>query len=107
MTAEPAITSHQVERAKGGKFAPGKSGNPTGRPKDVAEVVALARTYTAEAVSGLAAIARDKKAPAAARVTAWTGLLDRGWGKPPQAHEHGGPGGAPIQVVIKGDDAAL
>ncbi len=32
----------------------------------------------------------DKKAPSAARVSAATAILDRGWGKPGQAVEIGG-----------------
>jgi hypothetical protein len=70
-------------------FPLGKSGNPAGKPKEIREVVALARTYTEEAVHGLAKIARDtKKTPAVARVMAWNSLLDRAWGKPIQPTFH-------------------
>jgi hypothetical protein len=58
--------------------------------------MALARTYTKEAVETLAGIMRNDKAPSAARVAAANGLLDRGYGKPPQALEHSGSG-----VVLK------
>ena len=77
-------------------FRPGQSGNPTGRPKRPAtievrrifrDVATAARKRTQDAIDTLAAIMRDPKAPAAARVSAATALLDRGYGKPPQAIE--------------------
>jgi Family of unknown function (DUF5681) len=68
-----------------GKFQKGQSGNPGGRPKIVGEVQEVARQYTVEAISTLAAIMRDTKAPAAARAAACNALLDRAFGKPPQA----------------------
>ena len=74
---------------KGGKRAtswrPGQSGNPHGRPKIIAEVRDLARQYTADAMDVLTGIMNDPKAPSAARVSAASAVLDRGWGKPGQA----------------------
>jgi Family of unknown function (DUF5681) len=60
----------------------GVSGNPGGRPRGVAEVRALAMTFTAEAIETLAAIMRNVKAPPQARAAAANALLDRGVGKP-------------------------
>lgn len=68
-------------------FKPGQSGNPSGRPRVIAEVRDLARRYCEEAVEGLAGIARDQKAPHSARVAAWTELLNRGYGRAPQSLE--------------------
>lgn len=62
-------------------FKPGQSGNPKGRPKEVAHVKELAREYTQEAVQTLASIMKDGAAPPAARVKASETLLDRAWGK--------------------------
>ena len=67
-----------------GKFQPGKSGNPGGRPAIIAEVQDLARQHTADAMETLAAIMRDPKASPAARVSAASAILDRGYGKPLQ-----------------------
>jgi hypothetical protein len=45
----------------------------------------IARKYTVEAIKTLAQMMRNKKTPPAARVAAANALLDRGYGKPPQA----------------------
>ncbi|MBY0356559.1 MAG: hypothetical protein K2W82_01045 [Candidatus Obscuribacterales bacterium] len=70
------------KRRHPGMFKPGQSGNPLGRPKESYRISELAKEYTEEALTTLIEIARDKKAPASARVHAASALLDRGWGKP-------------------------
>jgi hypothetical protein len=69
----------------------GQSGNRSGRPKRpvtveahkiVADVKAAARELTPQALGTLREIMEDKKAPPAARVTAATEILNRGWGRP-------------------------
>src|ERR1700752_2936978 len=67
-----------------GSFKPGRSGNPGGRPKVVAEVRDLARQHTAMAIETLRSIAADPKKDPRARVAAANALLDRAYGKPPQ-----------------------
>jgi hypothetical protein len=67
------------DQVAGGRFQPGISGNPGGRPKEVGHVRELAREHTEEAIGTLAAIMQDGKEPAAARVRAAECLLDRGW----------------------------
>jgi hypothetical protein len=64
-----------------GRFPPGCSGNPGGRPARLGELVKLAREHTAEAIATLAGIMANPAAPAATRVAA-AALLDRAWGKP-------------------------
>src|SRR5215510_8874841 len=66
------------------KFLKGQSGNPGGRPKIIGEVQDLARQHTPEAITTLASIMRDRKAPAAARAMASNSILDRAFGRPPQ-----------------------
>jgi hypothetical protein len=72
-------------------FKKGQSGNPGGRRrrpearKLYADVKAAARELTQDAIDVLAAIMRDPRAPAAARVSAASAVLDRGHGKPAQA----------------------
>ena len=71
-------------RAPRTAFKPGRSGNPGGRPKALADVIELARTHTPDAINRLAHIVRDDAAPPAAQVAASMALLDRAWGKPVQ-----------------------
>ena len=64
-----------------GRFQPGKSGNPGGRPKAAHSIQELARKHAPEAIQTLADIA---KKGTGARVSAAIALLDRAYGKPPQ-----------------------
>jgi Family of unknown function (DUF5681) len=86
-------------------FVKGQSGNPGGRPKELSDVVQLARGYTGPAVQTLAKIMGQSKASATARVTAAIALLDRGWGKPSQAIT--GEGGGPLEMIVTGVRRAM
>ena len=81
-------------------FKPGESGNPGGRPKEVAEVKELARSHGPEAIEKLAAVMRSDNTKAA--VAAAIALLDRGYGKPVQAFGVDGPDVGPITVTWAG-----
>lgn len=65
-----------------GRFLPGKSGNPGGRPRVVGHVRDLAQRHADDAISVLAEIMKDQEAPASARIAASVALLDRGYGRP-------------------------
>lgn len=60
----------------------GLSGNPLGRPSVMLTVRDIAREHIEEAIETLAAIMPDEVAPAAARISACTELLNRGHGRP-------------------------
>ena len=76
-------------RNEKGQFAPGISGNPTGRPKADRTIQELARAHTAEALEALVEIATGGRSESA-RVAASVALLDRGWGRPPMAEHQSG-----------------
>ncbi len=77
-------------------FQKGQSGNPGGRPKEDAEVKALARTAGPEAIEKLLELMRgDDRRTALAAAQA---LLDRGFGKPAQAIT--GEEGGPVELAV-------
>ena len=66
---------------RGRPFPKGKSGNPGGRPRDLAGLRELARLHAPEAIEELARLATKGRSEAT-RVSAIRELLDRGYGKP-------------------------
>ena len=83
-----------------GRFQKGRSGNPGGRPKEVAEVRDLARQHTPAALAALRDIMSDEKAPPSARVAASEALLNRAWGRPTQAIA-GDEDAGPVEMVVR------
>ena len=81
MQTAPQNTQDQVLRLPSGRFRQGQSGNPGGRPRVLADVQELTRSFTQPALAALVEIATNPKAPAAVRVAAANGILDRGWGR--------------------------
>jgi len=71
-----------MDRKANGTFAPGVSGNPGGRPKQLTEVVELSRAKTTEVIDTLHKIVQDTDQPTRDRVRAGDILLSRAWGLP-------------------------
>ena len=71
-------------------WAKGQSGNPGGRPRELAGIQQLARENAPLAIQTLVEVATNGKSESA-RVSAATALLDRGFGKPAQFNT-GDPG---------------
>ena len=67
--------------ARTGRWQPGQSGNPKGRPSIKGPVEMLAREHTEEAVRTLVDLMRHGE-PDAVRGAAANALLNRGWGMP-------------------------
>lgn len=69
-------------------FVKGQSGNPSGKPKTTfngKSLTEMAREHTDKALDALVGILDSDEAPHSAKVSAAGTLLDRGWGKAPQA----------------------
>ena len=85
-TNQPAAISTASGKPKRGKpFEPGKSGNPTGRPKIEGDVRALAQEHGPEAMMRLVGLMSDENPRVA--VVACQAVLDRAYGKAPQSVE--------------------
>jgi hypothetical protein len=61
-------------------------------PKTITEIRSIARSHTRTAINALVGVMKAKDATHAARVSAATAILDRGWGRPVQALENGDNG---------------
>lgn len=82
-----AIPSEQDDnrrspRLGNGRFVPGRSGNPGGRPKTIEEMQLKAREHTGEAFDALVQILRAGEP--IERIQAAKIILERAWGKPLQ-----------------------
>lgn len=78
-------------------FAPGQSGNPSGRPKADPAIREAARAHAEEALQVFVANMRDDNP--AVRHKAAEALLDRGFGKPVQMV--GGDADNPVRALIQ------
>jgi hypothetical protein len=67
-----------------GGFKKGKSGNPGGRPRQLASVMHEARRHTLEALRVLSRLMRSAESESV-RLNAAEAILNRGWGRPIQA----------------------
>jgi hypothetical protein len=63
------------------------------------EIRSLARSHTDKAINTLVEIMENREVNESARVSAANSLLDRGWGKAPQAIT--GEDGGPLTLVLK------
>lgn len=82
-----------------GRFKPGESGNPGGRPAGYGRVRDLAQKHTERAIAVLVEIMDDKDAAKDARRAAAEALLNRGWGKPETSVQLSGSEGGWIDVL--------
>ena len=60
--------------------------------RSLTEIRSLARSHTRSALNVLVRVMQNKDATPAARVSAANAVLDRGWGKAPQAIQNGDDG---------------
>lgn len=77
-------TAASVERVDGGRFAPGRSGNPGGRPKAVRELLDRARAAVPAAFDLAEKLVADEKADPRVRLEAARFLTAYGLGAPPK-----------------------
>jgi hypothetical protein len=101
----PATATVAKSSGRGSKPGEHRGGRVKGVPnKATAEIKAIAQPYSAKAVKTLASIMETSDSDAA-RVSAANSILDRAWGKAPQAVHHSDPDGGPVKHLHEiGDD---
>jgi hypothetical protein len=87
-------------KGHGGPGRPRNELRPEEERKMVADVKAAAKALTPEAFTTLVEVMQSAKAPAGARISAATAILDRGWGKPAQAPT--GAAGGDVVIHVSG-----
>jgi len=80
-------------------FAPGKSGNPSGRPKEHSEIKRLALEASPQAFSVIVSLLHDQDKKVA--MSAAKEILDRAFGKPGQSVELSGNKERPLQALLE------
>lgn len=85
MSKEAANSMTTAKKVIGRPFEKGKSGNPSGRPKDNPELKEACRSHTMECIAVLVGIVNNSKSKDNDRIKAAEVLLDRGYGKPVQS----------------------
>lgn len=70
-----------ANRGVSGRFLPGASGNPTGRPRGFAAIIREETREGAELVAYMLTVLRAPKQPTALRMAAAQWLADRGFGR--------------------------
>lgn len=84
-----------------GGARPGAGRKPGKVSKAKRDISELAKEHGRAALQTLVDVANDEEAPHSARVSAANGLLDRGYGKPPQSLLHGGDAENPVKVITQ------
>jgi hypothetical protein len=80
-------------------FEKGKSGNPGGRPKDVAEVRGLAKQHGPAAIEKLVELMGSTNERTA--VAACEAILNRGYGRPAGSVSVSNNEGGPVEHVVE------
>ena len=86
--------------AQHGGVRPGAGRKPGKLSQAKRELADMAKDHAEMALRTLADIAKSGESEAA-RVSAANAILDRGYGKPPQALQHSGKDGGDIGLVFK------
>src|SRR5688572_18788073 len=98
-TSNPADQNRARRGAKPGERRGGRQKGSAN--KVTAEVKLLAQQYGAEVIRVLYALASSRSTPAPARIAAARELLDRGYGKAPQAIVGSDGGDFAMRTIVK------
>lgn len=91
------VAANSKKTAPGRPFEKGRSGNPSGRPKEDPELKAICRAHTKVAVERLIYWMGTDNPKAS--VSACKEILDRAWGKPSQDVNLDAGGNITVQIL--------